>query len=598
MKKYFLSFVALSVVVGGLFFAFNTLAQIEIQIVSDQTDRFSQSKDEAAPLVSPNIVISQIYGGGGNTGAVYANDFVELFNRGTSPVSLNGWSTQYASATGTEFFVTPLSNVVLQPGQYYLIQYASSGAIGSAIPTPDVVAPAITNNAGNTFIPNLSVTTGKIVLVNSTVRLPASTCPVDPTIVDLVGYGDSASCFEGAKTPNFSNTTAGKRNGGGCVDTDNNNTDITIGAPAPRNTSSPTSTCNLGGNLQAGMSANPTTVNPSGSTLLTVTVIPATTPPSTDIQVVGDVTQIGGSSLQPFLDDGMGGDATAGDNIFSYLATLPANTTGGVKNITAVASDAQARFVNLGLNITVNAPLEGENPLLLGNPTNATSDVANENNYLMNKPQYSLSYNRSRNEPNWTAWRLDSSWIGSTSRQGDFRPDTTLPAGWYQVTPTDYSEPIYDRGHMCPSGDRTNSVLNNSATFLMTNMVPQLQDNNQGPWEDLETYCRTLAGQGNELYIISGGFGNVGTIGNGVVIPASTWKVVLVLPNGTNDLSRISKNTRTFAVIMSNQSITRNAPWRDYRTTVRGVERLTGYHFFTNVEAVTAETIKTKKDRF
>ncbi|MCV4784831.1 DNA/RNA non-specific endonuclease, partial [Escherichia coli] len=82
--------------------------------------------------------------------------------------------------------------------------------------------------------------------------------------------------------------------------------------------------------------------------------------------------------------------------------------------------------------------------------------------------------------------------------------DTSLPNGWYQVTSQDYSGSGYDRGHMCPSGDRTNSVENNSATFLMTNMVPQLAANNQGPWEDFESYCRTLASQGNELYIFSG----------------------------------------------------------------------------------------------
>src|SRR5688500_4990048 len=105
-------------------------------------------------FVSPNIVISQIYGGGGN-GATsqFSHDFVVLFNRGASPVSLGGWSTQYASAGGVEWLVTPLSSVTLQPGQYYLIQYASGGNNGAALPPPDLIAPTVTNNSGNTFIP-------------------------------------------------------------------------------------------------------------------------------------------------------------------------------------------------------------------------------------------------------------------------------------------------------------------------------------------------------------------------------------------------------------------------------------------------------------
>ncbi len=561
--------------------------------------RFStQVEAQAQPLVSPDIVISQIYGGGGLAGAQYTNDFVELFNRGSSPVNLNGWSTQYASSGGTEFLVTPLGNVTLQPGQYYLVQYASGGAVGVALPTPDLIAPPVTNNAGNTFIPNLSSTTGKLALVNSTTRLPASTCPVDPTIVDLVGYGASASCFEGTRAVDLTATTAIRRNGGGCNDTDNNLADFTSGAPAPRNTSTPTNACNLGGNLQAGIQANPNTVSPGGNTLLTVTVIPATTPPSTGITVVGNLSDIGGSTTQTFFDNGTNGDVTPNDNIFSFLATIPNGLPGGVRVVSAVAADAQSRSVNLNQNLTINAPLPDEDPLILGNPSNATSNIADENNYLMIKPQYSLSYNRSRAIPNWVAWRLDSTWVGTAPRQDDYRADPALPAGWYQVQDSDYSGSGYDRGHMCPSGDRTRSIPDNSATFLMTNFVPQLPANNQGPWNDFENYCRTLADQGNEIYIFSGGQGNAGTIAAGrIVVPNVTWKVVIVLPNGANDLSRVNKSTRTIAIVVPNQPpVSTSAPWRQFRTTVDAVEALTGYNFFSNVPKNTQEIIERRKD--
>jgi endonuclease G, mitochondrial len=327
-------------------------------------------------------------------------------------------------------------------------------------------------------------------------------------------------------------------------------------------------------------------------------VIPATTPASTGITVNGDLTQLGGAAVQPFFDNGTNGDATAGDSVFSYLAVVPAGMAGGPRTVSGSASDAQARTVNVSTTVTINAPLAGEDPLVLGNPSGATPLIANENNYLMEKPQYTLSYSRARATANWVAWRLDSSWIGSTPRQDDFRPDTSLPAGWYQVTDVDYSGSGYDRGHMTPSGDRTNSVANNSATFLMTNMIPQISANNQGPWEEFETYCRSLAQQGNELYIFSGPAGNIGTIAQGrVVVPAVTWKVVIVLPNGSDDLARVNKGTRTIAIIVPNQQpLDMQAPWRNFRTTVNAVEYLTGFDFFNLVPKNTQELIERRRD--
>jgi endonuclease G len=583
MKKFYLSFAVLALFAA--WFAFGL-------------GRPAAANGTASPLVSPNLVISQFYGGGGSSGAVYTHDFVEIFNRGSEPVDLEGWSTQYASATGSEFFVTPLSNVVLQPGQYYLVQYASNGANGSPLPSPDRIAPTVTNDAGNSFVPNLSATTGKLALVNSIERLPTSNCPVSASIVDLVGYGATASCFEGARTANLSVSTAGKRNDGGCADTDNNLADFSIVAPTPRNTSTALAACSLGGNIQAGMAANPNNAAPGSPILLTVSVILATTPPSTNVTVTGNLSNIGGPATQPFFDDGTNGDIMPGDNVYSYSFVIPGGTAGGTANISAVAADAEARTAFVSVNITVNAPYPGEDPLVFGNPSNATADVANENNYLMAKPQYTLSYNRSKATANWVAWRLDSTWIGNSGRQDDFRPDTTLPAGWYQVLATDYSGSGYQRGHIVPSGDRTRSIPDNSATFLMTNIMPQISANNEGPWNDFENYLRSLANGGNEIYIISGPTGNQGLIAGGkVVVPQYTWKVVLILPNGNNDLERVSKATRAFGIVVPNFSpITTNA-WRNYRVTVDAVENITGHNFFSEIPKNTQELIERKRDK-
>lgn len=234
--------------------------------------------------------------------------------------------------------------------------------------------------------------------------------------------------------------------------------------------------------------------------------------------------------------------------------------------------------------------------LTMGNPSNAVTNTLQPNNYLMEKPQYALSYSRDNGGPNWVSWHLDTSWLGSAPRQDDFRADTTLPAGWYRVQATDYSGSGFDRGHMCPSADRTITVTANSATFLMTNMIPQLPANNRGVWANLESYSRTLVSQGNELYIVSGGQGLQHFIANGhVAVPAQTWKVIIVLPVGSNDVSRVTTSTRTIAVVVPNSG-TINSDWRAYRVTVDQVEAITGYDFFSNVSSGMQAVIEGRVD--
>lgn len=260
-------------------------------------------------------------------------------------------------------------------------------------------------------------------------------------------------------------------------------------------------------------------------------------------------------------------------------------------------------------NITINpasAPPASEH-LTMGNPSNAAVNTGQPTNYLLDKPQYAVSYNRDIGRPNWVSWHLSSNWLGSTPRQDDFRSDTTLPAGWYQVKGTDYSGSGFDRGHHCPSADRTSTVADNSATFLMTNMMPQAPDNNQGPWEALESYCRTLVNSGNELYIVAGGSGSGGTGSNGGVtytitggqvgVPSQTWKVIIVLSDASgNDVGRVTTATRTIAVLMPNQQGIRANDWHGYRVSVDQIESLTGYDFFSNVPVAIQSVIESSVD--
>jgi endonuclease G len=256
--------------------------------------------------------------------------------------------------------------------------------------------------------------------------------------------------------------------------------------------------------------------------------------------------------------------------------------------------------------VPVDNPLlrSSSDNLAMGNPSGAVTNTANYTNYLLVKTQYTMSYHRDRGEPNWVSWHLDPTWLGSTPRQDNFSADASLPSTWYHVQSTDYSGSGFDRGHNCPSADRTYSVADNSATFLMSNMVPQAPTNNQQTWANLENYCRTLVSQGKELYIIMGSYGTGGTGSSGtkstiagghVTVPNRIWKVILVLTQGTSDLGRVTTSTRVIAVNTPNIN-TVSTSWGSYRTTVDAIESATGYNLFSNLSSTIQAAIESKVD--
>ena len=180
---------------------------------------------------SSSLAISQVFAGGGNAGATFANDYVELVNRTSSAVSLSGWSLQYASATSTSWSAVPLSGSVA-PGAYYLVKLASGGANGAPLPSPDATGTL-----------SLAASGGKIALSRDTTPLTCgATAGSCIGLEDFVGYG-GASDFEGTAAPALTNTTALLRAGNGCVDTNVNGSDFTAGDPAPRNSASPAAGC-------------------------------------------------------------------------------------------------------------------------------------------------------------------------------------------------------------------------------------------------------------------------------------------------------------------------------------------------------------------
>jgi DNA/RNA endonuclease G (NUC1) len=549
----------------------------------------------APPPPLDHIVISQVYGGGGNSGATYQNDFVELFNPDTASHDLSGWTIQYASDTGTSWQVQPLGGT-MAPGEYYLIKLATNGAIGAVVPEANI--------NGNL---NLSGTNGKVALVRNGDALNG--CVVGDPVVDLVGYGSSANCREGASNaPAPSATNSIFRKNGGFTDTNVNGADFATGAPNPNRRTTPI------------VELPPTTLssdprknsnNAPRDASITVTFtepvdvadgwfsISCATTGSHNSATVAP----GGSNgwiIIPNVNFQPGEQCSITVNKeFVHDSDLDDS----LPNTDQLTSSYSATFtVAIGAAPAYPADVH----LTFGNPSGAATDLSTPNNYLMIKPEYSLSYNKDRGTANWVSWHLADEWIGSLDRVDTFRADPAVPADWYRVTHLDYTGSGFDRGHMVPNADRDpeTSTPINQATFLMSNMIPQAPDNNQGPWANLENYLRTLL-PANEIYIVAGGAGTGGTGSNGskttiangkVTVPARTWKVALVIPkqNG-DDVSRVNASARTIAVNMPNiQGIRTTNPndWQNYLVSIDQVEALTGYDFFSNLPDAVENSIE------
>ena len=541
-----------------------------------------------APRASSDVVISQIYGGGGNSGALYANDFVELYNKGTATADLTGWSLQYASSAGSGWDSNkqPLGGSI-GAGEYYLIALASGGANGASLPPANISGQI-----------NMAAGSGKIALVGSFTGL-AGNCPIfDPSIKDLVGFG-SADCGEGSTTTSAgSNTTALFRKSNGAIDTDNNASDFVApaAAPSPRRTAA---IVELGPNVLLSDPRSNGTNAPRDATIQ----VTFTEPVDVDLAWFTLTCATSGPHYSATFAVGFGGK--------DHYITPNDNFTAGEQCTVTILKDRihDQDLDDTGANtdtlpadyswaFTVATGTEPVYPagvhLTMGNPTAASSDPSN---YLMAKPEFSLSYNRDLGRPNWVSWHLSDDWVGTLTRVDTFRPDPQIPPDWYRVQSFDFSGSGFDRGHMTPNADRdkeTSSPIN-QATFLMSNMIAQAPGNNQGPWAAFEGYLRTFVEQQQqELYIVSGPFGVGGTgssggvtttLANGhVTVPSATWKVVMVLPKDSgDDRSRVNCSTHTIAVIMPNVDGIRSVPWESYLTTVDAVEALTGYDFFSEL---------------
>ena len=630
------------------------------------------SFDAATALVpKPQLVISQIYGGGGNSGATLKNDFVEIFNPGSQPVDLDGWSIQYASLSGSFTQVTPLVRKTIPPGGYYLVQEAAGSGGTTALPTPDATGSIA-----------MSATGAKVVLVHGTSALNVA-CPTAGTFVDFVIYG-SSSCTGVKGAAGLSNTTAAARDTAGCAFSGDASVDFVAAAPTPRNMASAVHVC--AGALPVGpldhlALSGPSTIIVGTSVRITATAQDANNQTVTEatidswkssdesiatVDAAGNVTALEGSATPVTISATATQASITKRGSLQITVTAPAikwidisssstsfppgfqtqlfatarTASGGTvvdanfkfetidPDVAAIASVANTGIVTgvgtpngtarprlriiatpkidngtppdtfVTTSITIEAPSPAPTSIYakndeFGDPTPAGSDP---NDLLIQRPQYTLSYNVSRGTPNWVAYELDARQIvAGQDRCNCFSADPSLPVD-KQILTSDYTNGGYDRGHMARSFDRTAGNTDNASTFYLTNIVPQQADLNQGVWAQFENALGDSATKGGRaVYIITGplysrshGLTYLKNEGK-VAIPDSTWKVALIGPrNGGNPFTHGDvqswddlANLTILAVNMPNVAGVRSDPWSKYVTTVAAIERATGYDFLT-----------------
>ena len=269
----------------------------------------------------------------------------------------------------------------------------------------------------------------------------------------------------------------------------------------------------------------------------------------------------------------------------------------------------------------------------LGEPVYRDDSLTDEQHWIISRPAYTLSFNHERNISNWVSWHIDETDIGHIKRPDKaFTNDPAIKSKWEPVMYDDYHYPKYgfDRGHMCPNADRNNDKQSQLDTFYMTNMVPQAAENNQGAWADLEENIRRICVKnGMEVYVISGpSVENGGSTsekggkyshpggtweyiysyheGNGktvrIDVPAYTWKILIAIPNGTDDIQRINENpdiVEAYAVWMPNSDAEcKGRQYDEFRVSIDFIEEMTGYDFFSELNVEVQDILESRNNMY
>jgi endonuclease G, mitochondrial len=235
--------------------------------------------------------------------------------------------------------------------------------------------------------------------------------------------------------------------------------------------------------------------------------------------------------------------------------------------------------------------------VMLGLPSGAS--VTATDDHLIARNDVVISYSSSRKSPNWVSWTTTRDHVGAKSFRSNahFRADPSLPRSFGYAAFHDYERSGYDPGHMVPSGDRTANTRANIRTYVTSNTVPQAFNNNRGPWLDLERHVRDEVLKDDlQAHVIAGGvYGKTPlTIGNGVPVPAATWKIVVFLKRGQT-LAEVDRTTRVVSVLIPNNDVEVGPldPFQKYLTTPGEIERRTGLRFFSALPRQLADQLRT-----
>lgn len=504
--------------------------------------------------IQPLLVINEVLVNPGGTILDANGEWFELYNAGSKPVDLEGFVIADSAASGRRPYHRIASSVVVPAGGYVVLGN-SRDTISNGGVRVDYAYGAALQLANSLDAIKISRVTGTDTLTIDRVQFSsAGTSAQNGVSRELRHPGLENQNMDG---PNWANGSVSYGPGG-------------LGTPGAQNTAY---------NADAGTEPGPP---------VTVVVSPATV-----------VITLGGTRQFSAVARDSLSQVTTTTITWSTLDNMVA-TVSGTGMVTGVAV-GQAGIVAVSANgladtawVDVQTPvgLEYLNHLEFGTPFDATPN----DEVLLTKPQFALSYSPSRGGPNWVAWNLNETHFGEAKRCDCFLPDGQLPDTLYRVVTSDYLNSGYSRGHMVMSQQRTASNAENEVTFLMTNILPQIQDMNGGPWLRFENHNNALArDSAKELYIIAGGTYSAtpATLNNAgrVQIPETTWKIVVVLDRGKGLADvQSTADIRVIAVNMPNSPGISGQPWTAYETTVAAIEAATGYDFLAelpdDIEAV------------
>lgn len=493
--------------------------------------------------LQPLLVITELMANPGGTVQDSSGEYAEVYNAGTFPVNMKGMIVNDQSGAGIGAADTIPIDFIIPAKQYRVMGRSTNTSRNGGITvhynyTHKIGGTATGLQFSNSAADHFRIRTG------------------DGVTIDSVGYTSAATSAVAGRSRELTNPAL-----------DNTNVDGSAWALATTN-------------YESSNRGTPGTVN-STSTTLPPPGSPAsvTLTPSSVQLAPGNTAQLTASAVDSL------GQPTSTTFTWSTLNATVAtvNSTGlvtannaGTTSVIATSANGRADTAT----VIVQA-VDYLNHVEFGTP--ADGDATDE--LILTKPQFVLSYGPNRGGPNWVAWNLNVTHFGPADRCDCFSADPQLPDSIYHVVTSDYTGSGYSRGHMVMSAQRTATDAENATTFLMTNILPQHQDQNGGPWLRFENYNNELAEDSlKELYIIAGGTytASPATLNGAgkVQIPQGHWKIVVILDRGET-LANVSSTAdiRVIAVLMPNVAGIGANGWEMYKTTVDAIEAATGYDF-------------------